>query len=139
MEIILLCYLVILSMYDCRERKVPFLLLCLGMAVAVILSIVEGINDGQIWHRLLGWLPGIFLVLVAFVTKKVGYADGCVLFVAGAVLGCQRAMLLFCISLMLTALVSVTLLLLHKVSVKTRIPYLPFITTAFLIQKMGVL
>ena len=65
--------------------------------------------------------------------------DGAVLVVAGAVLGYQRAVLLFCISLMLTAFVSAVLLLLHKVSGKTRIPYLPFMTTAFLIQKMGVL
>lgn len=139
MEIVLLCYLIILSLYDCREKRVPFVLVCMGIAVAGILSIVKGSNDGQLWHQVMGWLPGIFLILVAFATKKVGYADGCVLVVVGAVLGYQRAVLLFCISLMLTALVSAALLLLHKVSGKTRIPYLPFMTTAFLIQKMGVL
>ena len=138
MEIVLLFYLVILSIYDCRERKVPTVLLCLGIAVAVILCGM-GISNGRIWYQLIGWMPGAFLVLVAFATKKVGYADGLVLVVVGALLGYQRAVFLFCFSLILIVLVSVPLLLLHKFNGKTRIPYLPFITTAFLMQKLGAL
>ena len=139
MEISLLLYLSILSIYDCREKKVPTVLLYLGIAVAVFLSAAEGITERQIVYQFIGWLPGIFLILAAFATKKAGYADGIVLGIAGAVLGYQRAVILFCVSLLLLSVVSVLLLFLHKVSGKTRIPYLPFLTTAFLMQTLGIL
>lgn len=137
MEIyILLFYLVILSVYDCREKQVPGVLLFIGVVVAVISLLIVVIDGQQIWYRILGLLPGLFLLLVAFVTKKAGYADGIVLAVTGMVLGYQKTMILFCISLLLISVISVLLLFLHKVNGRTRLPYLPFLTVTYVIQQI---
>lgn len=137
MEIyILLFYLVILSVYDCREKQVPGVLLFIGVVVAVISLLIVVIDGQQIWYRILGLLPGLFLLLVAFVTKKAGYADGIVLAVTGMVLGYQKTMILFCISLLLISVISVLLLFLHKVNGRTRLPYLPFLTVVYVIQQI---
>lgn len=137
MEIyILLFYLVILSVYDCREKQVPGVLLFIGVVVAVISLLIVVIDGQQVWYRILGLLPGLFLLLVAFVTKKAGYADGIVLAVTGMVLGYQKTMILFCISLLLISVISVLLLFLHKVNGRTRLPYLPFLTVTYVIQQI---
>ena len=137
MEIyILLFYLVILSVYDCREKQVPGVLLFIGVVVAVISLLIVVIDGQQVWYRILGLLPGLFLLLVAFVTKKAGYADGIVLAVTGMVLGYQKTMILFCISLLLISVISVLLLFLHKVNGRTRLPYLPFLTVVYVIQQI---
>lgn len=137
MEIyILLFYLVILSVYDCREKQVPGVLLFIGVVVAVISLLIVVIDGQQVWYRILGLLPGLFLLLVAFVTKKAGYADGIVLAVMGMVLGYQKTMILFCISLLLISVISVLLLFLHKVNGRTRLPYLPFLTVTYVIQQI---
>lgn len=137
MWIFILLYLGMLSYYDWREKKVPVLLLCFGIVVAIMLSIVEGTREKQIWYQILGWLPGIFLCLVAAFTKKMGYADGIVLAVVGSVLGYRMAVMTFCVSLVLVSTVSVVMLFLRRVSANTQIPYIPFLTTAFLILQFG--
>lgn len=137
MEIfILLFYLVILSIYDCREKQVPRVLLFIGVVVTVISLLATVIDGQQLLYRILGLLPGQFLLLVAFATKKAGYADGIVLSVIGMILGYQKAVFLFCISLLLMSLVAVLLLFLHKVNGRTRLPYLPFLTVTYVIQQI---
>ena len=129
-------FILILSVYDCREKQVPVVLLSVGGAVTAILMVVQGLCGQQLLYLLPAVLPGVFLLLVAFVTKKAGYADGIVLILVWAVCGYQEAVLAFAISLFVLALASVLLLLLHKVNGRTRIPYLPFLTAALALQRI---
>ena len=135
---ILLLFFVILSVFDCREKQVPVLLLGAGAVAASVLLICKVISGQQVWHQILGVLPGVFLLVVAFVTKKAGYADGVVIAIAGVVLGYKEVAFLFCISLLLISLASVVLLLFRKVNGQTQIPYLPFLTTAFVFQMICI-
>lgn len=131
---LLLLYLVILSIYDCREKQVPAVFLYVGIGLTALWLVSGGRNLQEIGTLLLGMLPGLFLLLVAFATKKAGYGDGIVLAVAGAVLGYRQAVLVFCIGLLLVSLVSMLLLLLRKVNGRTKIPFLPFLTAAYVVQ-----
>ena len=133
MWIFVLLYLGVLSYYDWREKKVPIVLLFFGTALAIALSMEEGMKERQIWNQILGWLPGIFLCLVALVTKKMGYADGIVLAGLGGILGYKIAVMTLCVSLMLVSAVSIITLFLRRASKDTQIPYIPFLTAAFLI------
>ena len=143
---ILLVYLLILSIFDCRERKVPIALLLGGVLGLCLLIFVEmgcgtvlGEELGRLslrdaWREwLLGALPGVFLVLVAVLTRKAGVADGVVLMEIGICLGYRITLLLLCISLMLMSLLCVPLLLMRRVKRKTELPYLPFLTGALLL------
>lgn len=133
---ILAIYLIILSVYDFKEKQVPVVALYLGGAVILLLTVSGLLTGNIVWRQLFGLIPGAFLLLMAAVTRKVGVADGVVLLFIGAILGYQRSMLLFGISLMLFSGISIILLFLHKVKGCTRLPYLPFLTVAFIIQQI---
>lgn len=135
---LLLFFLVILSIYDCKERQIPTALLYAGMTAAVIWQLSRGIHWQTAGTLLLGILPGMFLLLIAFVTQKAGYGDGMVLAVVGAVSGYRQAAFVLCMGLILASLVSVPLLLLHKVNGRTPIPFLPFLTVAYAVQRLWI-
>ncbi|MBE5884766.1 MAG: hypothetical protein E7291_10240 [Lachnospiraceae bacterium] len=133
---LLVLYLLILSIYDCREKQVPTASLYAGIVAAVTIFLVELLAGQIALSQILGILPGTLLVCVAAVTRKAGMADGIVLAIMGIALGYQSAMLLLCISLMLFSVTSVLLMFARKVKMKTQIPYLPFLTVALLIQQI---
>lgn len=133
---LLVLYLIILSIYDCKEKQVPVMLLYIGVVAVALISVIELCTGRIVWYQMLGIIPGGFLVLVSIITQKAGLADGIVLGILGVVLGYKAIMLLFCISLIIISFVSILLLLLHKVTGKTRLPYLPFVTAALVIQQM---
>lgn len=135
--IIMVLYLLVLSIYDCKEKRVPVWLLYIGGMFVTIVSVIDVMRGVTIWLPLLGTLPGILLIFVAFVTGKMGIADGIVLTIAGVLLGPQESWIIFVISLMLIFVSSVFLLLMRKIKLRTRIPYIPFLTVAFvLLQTM---
>lgn len=133
---LLLFLLVILSIFDCKERQIPAAMLYAGMAAAVIWQFSGGICWQTAGTLLLGILPGIFLLLTALITKKAGCGDGMALAVVGAVSGYRQAVFALCMGLLLVSLVSVPLLLLHKVNGRTQIPFLPFLTAAYAVQRI---
>lgn len=132
----LLLYFLILSIYDCKEKQVPVVLIYVGMTIVTVVSVIEMVTGVFEWYRLLGILPGMFLIIVALVTRKAGLADGIILAIAGAVLGHRESWLLFLISLMLAFVSSVFLLVIQKITMKTRLPYIPFLTMALLLQQV---
>ena len=80
-----------------------------------------------------GLLPGIFLLITAFVTRKAGYCDGIVMLFLGILSDAGEGLLILGISLVLAAAVSLGLLVLREAGKNTRIPFLPFLTAAWLI------
>lgn len=110
--------------------------LFVGGGGIMLLTVAELFMGKTTWHQMFGMIPGVFLILVAVITGKVGLADGVVLSVIGVIVGYQAIMLLFCISLMLFSFVSIALLLLHKVKGQTRLPYIPFLTVALVVQQI---
>lgn len=133
---LLIFYLLILCVYDGKHKQVPVILLYIGVGMVTVLSVIELLNGTFAWLRLFGAFPGILLIIVACVTGKAGVADGIVLSIAGIILGYKEIWLLFCISLMLIFSGSVFLLLLRKIHMNTRMPYIPFMTVALLLQQL---
>lgn len=133
---ILSLYLIILSYFDCKEKQVPIVALYVGGGGIMLLTLMELFAEKSTWQQLLGIIPGIFLIVVAAITKKVGLADGVALSMVGMVIGYTAIMLLFCVSLLLFSIISIALLFLHKVKGHTRLPYIPFLTVALIIQQV---
>lgn len=137
--LILFMYLIFLSFYDFREKKVPCVLLAAGGMVIIVCAGAECLWSSREWTDIIrGMLPGGGLMTVAFLTKKAGMADGIVLMFIGVFEGFRSVMLLLCGSLFLLALCAGILLLLRRVEVNTRIPYLPFVCSAYLLLHMDV-
>ena len=130
-ETILLIYLLILAVFDLKEKRVPLWGLVIGMLVAGG-AVVYGNWFGQeSWIRtLLGIIPGILLLAVSFMTGKAGYADGVVLLIVGMVEDYKVSLFVLCMGLFLASMVSVMMLVLRKANRQTRIPFIPFLAVA---------
>lgn len=132
-----LLYLTALSLMDIRERKIRIVWLAAGVVVIGGFFVWEGVSgptDAGEWlvKGLLGTLPGLFLLAVARITGKAGYGDGLVMIVLGVGFGYLVSVVLLCVSLFLLSLCSIALLLCRRVRGNTRMPYLPFLTAAYL-------
>ena len=129
---IILAYLLVLSLWDIRECRVPVVLLTAGSAFAGIVMGYELLaGETRLLEFVLGSCVGLLLLLVAWFSRKAGYADGIILLWLGGLYGYRQGLLILCVSLMLISLTSVALFLLGKVKRHTRIPYIPFITIGF--------
>lgn len=117
------------SIMDIRSRRVPVWLLLVGGIPTLLAGVYKG---GEGYYMLLGALPGILLLGTAFATKKAGYGDGIVLLFLGMGLGGGKSLLLFGVSLFLISVCSLVLLALKKAGRNTGIPFLPFLSAAWL-------
>ena len=123
-------WLLVSSVMDIRTRRLPVWLLVLGsgLSAAAVLYQKSGYFD-----ILRGVMPGLSLLAIAFATKKAGYGDGIVLSCLGMVLGGEKVLLLFGLSSFLLALCSLVLLVFRKVGRNTGMPFLPFLTAAWIV------
>lgn len=128
-------WLFAISILDIKCRKVPVWLLAVGGVFALPALCLSG-GSRELFQALRGMLPGILLLAAAFFTGKAGYGDGIVLLALGAV-SKGRGALLLGISLIFMSMASVVLLALRKVDRDTKIPYLPFLTAAWLLVMGG--
>lgn len=134
--IAVLGYLLIVSIYDIRERSIPLMVLIIGGSAAMLRGIYGGITGELAWLQLLfGMLPGGFMLLLSKLTQKAGEADGLVLLFLGISYGYKQGLVLLCVSLLLLTGVVIVLLLFRKVKPDTQMPYLPFLTVAYLFCK----
>ena len=127
-SMLMLIWILGLSLFDIRHRKVPVWAVLTG----VVIIMGAGIS-GCLWEAdqylafLTGMIPGAVLLLLAAVTKSVGWVDGVVLMLAGSVMGFWRCVLTAAISLITLSAVAMVLLILKRVDKRTRIPYIPFL------------
>ncbi len=80
-----------------------------------------------------GCIPGAILLLMAAATGKAGTADGFVLIFLGISTGGKICLVVFMLSLLLISMFSVILLVFRRVGRSTRLPYLPFLSVAWLL------
>lgn len=122
-------WLLVSSVMDIRTRRLPVWLLAMGSGLSAVAVLYQ--KSGYI-EVLWGIMPGLLLLAIAFITQKAGYGDGIVLSCLGMVLGGEKGLLLFGISSFLLALCSLVLLVFRKVGRNTGMPYLPFLTVAWI-------
>lgn len=133
---ILLLYLIVLAVYDWKEQKIPLILAGGGLAAALAVNMYQIFCHMENWRWLttsilLGILPGIYMLTVAYLTGKAGYGDGITLINLGMLTNYKTCVLIWGISMVLLSIVSVGLLCLRKAGRDTRIPYLPFLTAVY--------
>lgn len=153
--IIFVGWLIYLCVFDVKSRSIPVW----GLIVVVAISALNVCNRVAIiamgdgcsgapkidFHRVtggnlveigLGILPGIFLILLAFATKKIGLADGIVLCCMGLFDRYLTSVITFCIASFLIAIVSVVLLFAKKVKRNTQLPFIPFLVGGYIFQRV---
>lgn len=126
-KIMLAVYLVWASLHDIKEKTLPVAGLVLGGVIVLLEIVITGGNK-------VGWgalLPGVILFLFAKVSDEIGEADGIVLIFVACICNTKKAIAVFSISLIYIFFYSVFVFA-GKKNLKSRIPYLPFLTVAYL-------
>lgn len=121
--------LIVMSIADMVNRKVPLWMLAVQAALAAGMLLWGGINGelsiGGICKAL---IPGIILVAIALSTRKAGWADGVVLLLLGIQTDYEKCMVAVLMALFLMAALSAVLLVFRKVKKDTKLPFIPFLT-----------
>ncbi len=109
-------------------------MLVLGGAFAGLTVVCTcGFTLAECVEMVKGCVPGTILLFMAAATGKAGAADGIVLIFLGICTGGKICLAIFMLSLLLISIFSGILLVLRRVGRNTRLPYLPFLSAAWLL------
>ena len=126
-----LIFLAVASVIDWRKREIPMSLLFIMSAGITIFAIY--CKDITIWYRLAGGALGMMLFVVSTVTKEaIGYGDSWLILLLGVYLGIFRVLQLLFASSILAVLFAVFYLCVRKWNRKATLPFVPFLTIAYL-------
>ena len=141
---IFLC-LVLQSFYDIKNKEISIYLLILsalivasGVAIKFVGAEPSAERIRVILGVLLGAVPGTLLTVLSFYTNKIGRGDGMVVMLIGMSESCSFAAVMMCLACLMLSAVSVFLILMHKATKNTRMPYIPFVTLAYAIIKFNM-
>lgn len=119
------------SFYDIKEKEIPILSIVAGGGLLLVMAVLAG--SFSVHASIGGILLGAILYAISKLTKEaMGVGDVMVFGVLGIVLGGMEALVLLFYSLVMAGIFSVIMLLLHKVSKKQAIPFLPFVWMSYL-------
>ena len=126
-----LILLAVASVIDWRKREIPITLLFIMSAGITIFAIY--CKDITIWYRLAGGALGIMLFVVSTVTKEaIGYGDSWLILLLGVQLGILRVLQLLFAASLLAVIFAVFYLWVRKWNRKSTLPFVPFLTIAYL-------
>ena len=124
---------------DIKRRRISIGLLVAGIVFSMSVSIWQCVaGERGCGDIVSGAFPGTGLFVIALATGKAGYGDGIVLLCLGMLLGGGKSLLLLGLSLILISVFSLALLIIRKAGRNTPIPYLPFLTGAWLVATVLV-
>lgn len=133
---IAIAFMVVLTAIDIRKKQIPVIILFIFGVTAAFFIVRSGEREGiSVVYSL---IPGVFLLTLSLCTREsIGYGDGWTVLVLGLLLGLWDCVACVFVGLILSALFSLTLLVLRKVNGKSRLPFLPFITLGLGVVVVG--
>lgn len=121
----------ILAIEDISKQKVSLCIILSGFILAAVFF-AGGISGG-VWSVLAGAGPGVSLLILGYVTRgSIGYGDGLTVIFLGMSLGFLKVSCVLLSALFLAVFYSGCMLILRKYNMKSRLPFLPFLTLAYL-------
>lgn len=136
--------LIVFSIYDIRTMHLPIWIVSINILIS-ILAIALDVMKGK--RSLTDYGLTLFLTVIILMTsvffkilkiEAIGFGDGLIMISINLCFGAENAIVIFCISFLLSAIISGVLMVIKKVNRKTRIPFVPFLTTGTLIQLMFI-
>ena len=125
--------LAITAYVDWKEQEVPLSGLLLAGAGGLLLQ--SACRDMEIADIVSGAAVGVLALILARVTgEAIGAGDGAILVVSGIVLGFWRALGLLMTALLISGAVALFLLVIKRKGRKYRLPFIPFLLAAYLLQ-----
>ena len=125
LKIIFAAGLLIGAVVDYRTKSLSVIYLYAMVIMGIILGMAE--QNGFSYEILLGFIPGIVIIILAFVSKeKIGYGDGILLLSIGMFLGYFNCMIIMLYSLLFSALISIIVFIKRR-NRREEIPFVPFL------------
>lgn len=132
-NMLLLGALSVAAYIDYKEKKVYLWVMLLLGSIGIVLHLFY--QTPSLWDMLAGAGIGVAVMLLAALTREcIGVGDGVVLFVSGIFLGFQKNLELFLTALFLSGCAALFLLVIRRKGRGYRIPFVPFLAAAYLIQ-----
>ena len=130
-EAVISVYLFYGAIRDAVTKKVPVWYLFLGGIIIILYSWDKRMTE--ISSCVYAMIPGLIFLIYRFIKKEgIGYADGIMLCFLGIQSG-NEVWKICCLSLIFISIFSLILLGVKKISLKTKLPYYPFLFGAYLI------
>lgn len=137
-KVVVMVFLAIGTLSDIKYKRIPvWLIVSFGAASAVLR--MSGMQQQSGMELLTGVATGVFLIVISAVTGgQIGIGDGLVFMVLGVLIGSANVTLLI-IALILRAVVAGVLFVARRVKRKDRLPFVPFVLCAYVIQQLLLL
>ncbi|MEF9916604.1 MAG: prepilin peptidase [Lachnospiraceae bacterium] len=130
-NIMMLIFLFICTVYDIRMRGIPNLIMYSGSGLVIVLRCMKMEMPCFLWIG--GGILGVFFLLISKYTKEaLGYGDSWMILLLGVYLGLWNLLLLLSVALFLCSFGAMYQFLRHKSAEKATLPFLPFLTIAFI-------
>lgn len=128
-------WLGVLAGIDLWRKRIPLWILAVSGIFVTCVS-AYGIWEKKMEGITLLWstIPGVGMIIVAIVSQKAGWADGIVLLMLGALVGCRACTYSFTLSMLVISMVSLALLATKRADKNSKLPYLPFLWIGYLAQ-----
>lgn len=131
-EMVSVFSMLVLCSYTDIRKKYVIILPCMGYGLAgIVFGVLQGTGAADIFVRV---FPGLLLYALSRISKgEIGEGDAIVFMVMGIWLGVVRSIEIFVVALGATTLLMVPVLWFRKKSLKTQVPFIPFVTMAFVL------
>lgn len=126
------CYLLLVSVFDIRNRCLPVCILVLGAGAAAFYQMIFGTLPGIL--SLAGAAVGIVFLCVSKVTEEAfGYGDSFLILVLGIYLGFWKLLCLLVVAFTLAAGFAMIVLAVRHFKRKTVFPFVPFLGAGYVL------
>lgn len=135
-EGIIILFLCTAAIFDVKKRGIPTTCLFVWGVVETIYFISMSILERDVSfciRGVIGLIPGVVCILISYISKEqIGYGDGCVILLIGFLAGYEMAIICFASALFLLSIVAAILLVIKKVTKKTRVAFVPFLFIGYI-------
>ncbi len=132
MNSLMAAVMTVCSVVDIKKKEIS---ICFFVLLGIISSIGCFLNSGKISvMTILGVVPGMLLMVIAKITDQcIGYGDGIILAEIGLLTGVGKCMLILALALAVAGVFSLGIVVVKRVNRKYKIPFVPFLTIAYLL------
>ena len=123
-------------LFGYEKKKLSVGVIVLGFLSALVFQAITGIES---WRAVAGGiLTGfLFMGISRLTEEKIGYGDSLLIIVLGTFLGMWKLLILLLGAFGLAAAVSILLMIKRKFTRKSMIPFVPFLTVAYMGEMLG--
>jgi prepilin signal peptidase PulO-like enzyme (type II secretory pathway) len=133
---VLTCFLIIIFVYDLKHYLIPDKIIYSAIALTLLYQFFKFWNFGHwdlfgIWNLIIGILPSLFLLAIVLISHEtwMGFGDFKLSILMGLFLGWPKILVALFFAFFSGAIASLILIFLRQKTLKSQIPFAPFLVT----------